>query len=80
MNDKLNINSIKARLKLSTPPFWIKIRRLMIGCGVLGGALAAIPAEHLLWIPPMFEHVDSMLITIGVIGTTLSSLAAVDPK
>jgi len=80
MNDRLNITSIKARLKLATPPFWKRIRRLMIGCGALGIALAAIPAEHLLWVPVMFQHVDSILITIGVVGTGLSSFAAVDPK
>lgn len=78
MNDKLNIKSIASRLKSKTPPFWIKVRRLMIGCGVLGVALAAIPAEHLLWIPERFQHIDSMLITIGAIGTALSSLTAVD--
>ncbi len=80
MNDRLNITSIRARLKLATPPFWKRIRKWMIGCGTLGIAIAAIPAEHLLWVPVMFQHVDSMLITVGVIGTALSSLAAVDPE
>lgn len=76
--NKLNVKSIVARLKSETPPFWIKVRKWMIGCGTIGLAIAAVPAEHLTWIPDAFQHVDSALITIGAIGTALSSLTAVD--
>jgi hypothetical protein len=78
--DKLSWNSLIARIKSETPPFWKNLRKWMVGCGVIGAALAAIPDEHLMWIPEKFRHVPSILLTLGAIGTALSSLAVTTPN
>ena len=78
--DKLNLKSVGARLKQKTPPFWAKLRKWMIGCGALGAALYAVPAEHMQWIPHKLQNLDSILITIGVVGATLSSLTVKDTE
>jgi hypothetical protein len=78
--DTLNFKTIVKRLKAKTPPFWAAVRRWMITCGAVGGALLAAPADYLSWLPESLSHVPHALATIGVVGTALSSLTVDQPK
>ena len=71
--DKLNLSSIIQRIKSKTPPFWKKIRALMITCGAIGGGISALPVEQIVWLP---HSTGGVLVVIGVVGTSLSSLTA----
>jgi hypothetical protein len=74
---KMDKLTIKGRLKSKTPPFWKKVRKLMITCGAIGGAIIAVPAEHTAWLP---SNLGSILLTIGAVGTALASLTVQDQK
>lgn len=71
--DKLDFKSLKQRIKAKTPPFWKKIRTLMITCGAIGGGIVVLPIEQVSWIP---GNIGGILVVIGIVGTSLSSLTA----
>lgn len=76
--EKLNFKSIAKRLKSETPKFWKQIRNIMIGCGTVGAALMALPAEQTVWLCTWApDHIAGTLVTIGAVGTALSSLTKV---
>ena len=64
------------RIKLPTPFFWRKVRRLGITLVSFGGAVALIKSQYgILWIPTMvYEH----SIVAGTVMGFLSQLA-IDP-
>jgi hypothetical protein len=74
--DKINSQSLIDRLHGKTPMFWKKVRRLMITIGAIGATLAAVPSEHIAWLP---NHSVSIMITIGAVGTALASLTVEKP-
>lgn len=74
--EKLNLKSIKARLKADTPLFWKQVRRWMIGCGTVGTGLASSGIQ----LPGILLHAPEALITIGVVGTSLASLTCAPPN
>lgn len=69
--EKLTVQSLYNRLKAEVPYFWKQIRRIMIVCGSIGGAIAALPEKYISFLP---SNTAGVLITIGVVGTTLASL------
>lgn len=71
--DKLNFASIFQRIKAKTPPFWKRVRTLMITLGAVGAAIAALPDENTSWLP---NDLANAFITIGTVGAVLSSLTA----
>ena len=71
--DKLDLKSIAQRLNAKTPPFWVKIRKLMITCGVIGGGIVVLPPEQVSFLP---GNTGGILVVIGIVGTSLSSLTA----
>jgi len=75
--EKFTIITVYKRIKSETPRFWKKVRYLMVTCGVIGGALAATPKEHLSWMP---DNIPGVLITIGAVGTALASMTVNDQK
>jgi hypothetical protein len=78
MTEKLNTQSVIARVKSETPRFWKKIRTLMIACGGLGITLTALKQEYIMeWLPAETCH---YLIVAGAIGTMLASLTVKDPN
>lgn len=77
--ENLNLKTILARLRADTPKFWKKIRNWMVGCGTIGGALIAIPADYTTAIYNILPaSLGGTLFTIGAVGTALASLAKTD--
>ncbi len=73
--EKFNLLTIWARLQSETPRFWKKLRQWMIGCGVVGAAIVAIPAEYTTWLYTWAPaNIGGTMITIGAVGTALASL------
>lgn len=75
--EKLNFKSITDRVSAETPKFWKKIRMLMIASGSIGGALIALPAEYISFLP---GNMAGTLITIGTVGAALASMTVSDNK
>lgn len=75
--EKFTIITVYKRIKSETPKFWKKVRRLMITCGVVGGALIVLPKEHISWLP---ENIPGILVTMGTVGTALASMTVSDQK
>jgi hypothetical protein len=75
--ERLTIITVYKRIKSETPRFWKKVRRLMITCGVVGGALIVMPKEHISWMP---ESIPGILVTMGTVGTALASMTVKDKQ
>jgi len=75
--EKINISSLISRIKSETPIFWVKIRKIGLICGAVGGAVKAsieTNSMQLEWAKP--EYYNSMILA-GVIVASLSSLTVV---
>ena len=73
--DKLS--SIGYRLiKAETPPFWKKIRNIMITIGAVSGTLIATAATGGIALPAILLTIANYGVVIGVVGTTLSQATA----
>lgn len=74
--DKLTPGTIVDRITSETPPFFKKIRTLMITVGAIGGALLAAPVV----LPPLLITVAGYLVTVGSVGAVLSQMTVQSPQ
>ncbi len=68
--DKLDLKSLKKRIKSETPDFWVKVRNIMVGVGVVSTAIVAAPVA----LPATLVSLASYGIAIGSVGAALSQL------
>lgn len=79
--EKLNINTIVARVKSETPIFWKKVRALMLTIGGIGAAIKAAVSAELIVLPIGFDaEYINWAILIGLVGTTLATLTSEQKK
>ncbi len=68
MPHKLTVGNIARRLVAPTPPFWKKVRNVMITTGLVGGAILAAPIA----LPAVITTIAGYLIAVGSVGTVLA--------
>lgn len=69
-----DVNEGFSRLSKPLPKFWKKVRRIGIGLGVIGTALATAPIA----LPAAIVGISGYLITAGIVATAASQLTKED--
>jgi len=75
MNDNLNIYNIISRMGEETPDYWKAIKRLMIFCGAMGGAILAAEGVTDGIIPEWVWETGKILTFVGIVGAGLAQTA-----
>lgn len=74
--EKLNMKNIAKRMAAPTPPFWKKIRNIMLAIGGVSGAIVAAPIA----LPATVITIAGYGIAIGTVGAALAQTTKEDKK